>query len=164
MEQENPAPNGREMIDDFRLRGSRPWRRINAPLTKTGWRIQVVHDFDNRNSALSEGAALAVVVQAVPGNPHWKRVSTDCQRRLRQPWRGGGWHVPGASWCRTGGGGSGESDPGFFAAGAASGRVSRFTSQFTVNPPLAGRSLHSAPGGKAKCGRPGPGLSCSTWS
>ena len=28
LEQENPASNGREMIDDFRLRGSRPCRRM----------------------------------------------------------------------------------------------------------------------------------------
>ena len=37
-EQENPASNGREMIDDFRLRGSRTWRHIGGPLTKGGWR------------------------------------------------------------------------------------------------------------------------------
>ena len=35
-EQENPASNGREMIDDFRLRGSRTWRRTGGPLTKGG--------------------------------------------------------------------------------------------------------------------------------
>ena len=29
-EQENPASNGREVIDDFRLRGSSTWRRMNA--------------------------------------------------------------------------------------------------------------------------------------
>ena len=28
------------MIDDFRLRGSRTWRRIHAPLKKGGWRIR----------------------------------------------------------------------------------------------------------------------------
>jgi len=54
----------------------------------------VAHAFDHRNASLSEGKALAVVVQAVPGNPHWKRVGTDSPRRLRQPWRGGGWRVP----------------------------------------------------------------------
>ena len=37
-EQENPASNGREMIDDFRLRGSRTWRHMGGPLTKGGWR------------------------------------------------------------------------------------------------------------------------------
>ena len=80
-EQENPASNGREMIDDFRLRGSRTWRRMGGPLTRGGWRTEVAHvvahDFDNYKSALSEGEALAVVVQAVPGNPHWTRVGTD---------------------------------------------------------------------------------------
>ena len=37
-EQENPASNGREMIDHFRLRGSRTWRHMGGPLTKGGWR------------------------------------------------------------------------------------------------------------------------------
>ena len=37
-EQETPATNGRPMIDDFRFRGSRTWRRMHAPLTKAGWR------------------------------------------------------------------------------------------------------------------------------
>ncbi|MYC83094.1 MAG: hypothetical protein F4X19_13510 [Acidobacteria bacterium] len=97
-EQETPASNGRERIDDFRLRGSRTWRRRGVHLTKRGWRTevahQVAHAFDHRNASLSEGAALAVVVQAVPENPHWTRVGTDSPHRLRQPWRGGGWRVP----------------------------------------------------------------------
>ena len=76
-EQENLASNARDMIDDFRLPGSRTWRRKGDTATKGGWRIQVVHDCDNYKSALSEGEALAVVVQAVPGNPHWTRVGTD---------------------------------------------------------------------------------------
>ena len=76
-EQENPASNGREMIDDFRLRGSRPCRRMGGHLTRVGWRTQVVHAFDNHKTALSEGAALAVVVEAIPGNPHWTWVGTD---------------------------------------------------------------------------------------
>ena len=82
-EQENLASNGREMIDDFRLRGSRPCRRMGGPLSDGGWRMQVAHDFDNYKSALSEGKALAVLVQAVPGNPHWKRVGTDSPNPLR---------------------------------------------------------------------------------
>ena len=82
LEQENPVSNGREMIDDFRLPGSRPWRRMGGPVTKGGWRRQVVHDFDNYKSALSEGVALAVVVQAVPGNPHWTWVGTDSPNPL----------------------------------------------------------------------------------
>ena len=36
-EQEDPASNGRDMIDDFRLRGSRTWRRMGDHLTKGGW-------------------------------------------------------------------------------------------------------------------------------
>ena len=72
-EQENPASNGRGMIDDFRLRGSRPCRRMGGHLTKGGWRTEVAHKvarpFNNPNAPLSEGEALAVVVQAVPGKP-----------------------------------------------------------------------------------------------
>ena len=82
-EQENPTSNGREMIDDFRLPGSRTWRHMGGPVTKGGRRTQVVHDFDNYKSALSEGKALAVVVQAVPGNPHWTWVGTDPPIPLR---------------------------------------------------------------------------------
>ena len=85
--QENPVPKEREMIDDFRLWGSRRWRRMGGPLTRGGWRTEVAHvvahDFDNYKSALSEGKAPAVVVQAVPGNPHWKRVGTDSPNPLR---------------------------------------------------------------------------------
>ena len=44
---------------------------------------QVAHAFDNPNAPLSEGGALAVVVQAVPGNPHWKRVGADSSNPLR---------------------------------------------------------------------------------
>ena len=36
-ERENPASNGREMIDDFRLPGSRTWRRKGGPFTREGW-------------------------------------------------------------------------------------------------------------------------------
>ena len=44
---------------------------------------QPFHVFDNHNAFLSEGGALAVVVQAVPGNPHWKRFGTDSPSPLR---------------------------------------------------------------------------------
>ena len=50
--------------------GARRWRTEVAHV--------VAHDFDNYESALSEGEALAVVVHVVPGNPHWTRVDTDC--------------------------------------------------------------------------------------
>ena len=50
---------------------------------KGGVAHQVAHAIDNPNAPLSEGGALAVVVQAVPGNPHWKRVGTDSPNPLR---------------------------------------------------------------------------------
>ncbi len=80
-EQENPTSNGREMIDDFRLRGSRTCRGMDAPLRNEGWRTEVAHvvarPLNHPNAPLSEGKALPPVVQVVPGNPHWKRVGTD---------------------------------------------------------------------------------------
>ena len=86
-EQVNPASNGREMIEDFRLRGSRRCRHMGDTATKGGWRVEVghvvAHDFGNYKCALSEGIALAVVVQIVPGNPHWTRVGTDSLSPLR---------------------------------------------------------------------------------
>ena len=81
-EPERPTSNGREMIDDFRLRGSRTCRGMDAPLRNEGWRVGVAHEvarpFNNPNAPLSEGEVLPVVVQVVPGNPHWTRVGTDC--------------------------------------------------------------------------------------
>ena len=99
------------------------------------------HFFDRHNASLTEGGALAVVVGDFPETPHQTRDSTDFPRALRKsearlrlacppPSRRSGV----AHWRGAGGG----SDPPFLTAGAASGRVSRFTSQFTVNPPLGG--------------------------
>ena len=60
------AFDGREMIDDFRLRGSRTCRGMDAPLRNEGWRTEVAHvvarPFNNPNALLSEDQALAVVV------------------------------------------------------------------------------------------------------
>jgi len=68
-EAEMAALSGAGMIDDFRLRGSRRCRQTNAPPKKPRWRVQVARDFDNHNAFLSEGAALAVVVESFPGTP-----------------------------------------------------------------------------------------------
>ena len=45
---------------------------------------QVVHEIGNYKTALSEGAALAVVVEAIPGNPHRTGVGTDSPSPPRQ--------------------------------------------------------------------------------
>ena len=86
-DEETAASAGAGMIDNFRLRGSRTCRHMGGHLTNGGWRTEVVHevahDFDKHNAPLSEGKALAVVVQAVPGNPHWTRVGADCPKPLR---------------------------------------------------------------------------------
>ncbi len=65
-EQENPASNGRGRIDDFRLWGSRRWSRTNAPPKKPRWRTWVARNFIPPNAFLSEGGALAVVVESFP--------------------------------------------------------------------------------------------------
>ena len=137
-EQENPAAKGREMIDDFRLRGSRPCRHIHAPLKKGGWLIQAAHAFDNPNAPLSEGGALAVVVKCLRGKPDWTRVGTDCPHPLRQAWRGGAPRVPASPGAPHERGAGGESDPLFFAAGAAPGGGRWCTPKFTTSPPLWG--------------------------
>ena len=102
---------------------------------------QPFHDFVTRNAFLSEGGVLAVVVGDFHETPHRTRNDTDFPPPLRNsdarlrlactpPARRNG-----APHGRAAGG---ESDPGFLTAGAPSGRVGRFTSQFTVNPLLGG--------------------------
>ena len=113
---------------------------------------QPFHVFDSPNACLSEGGALAVVVQAVPGNPHWTQFGTDCQVRCGNPPCGaapGCPHLARRVVAPHGRGGSGGSDPRFLTASAAPGRVSRFTSQFTVNPPLGVAPSTMIPRGKA---------------
>ena len=139
---------------------------MGGPLTKGEWLTQaahqVAHAFGNRNASLSEGEALAVVVQVVAGNPHGTRVGADSPkpsavRRGVAPAS----RVHPLARCVVaphGRGGSGGSDPHVLTASAAPGRVSRFTSQFTVNPPLGVAPSTVIPGGKAieRCRGLGP--------
>jgi len=64
---------------------------------------QPFHVFDSHNAFLSEGGALAVVVEALPGKPCWRRVGTDSPRLLRQTWRGRALRVFASPARRTGG-------------------------------------------------------------
>ena len=123
---------------------------MGGHLSDGGWLTQVAHQvahaFDHPNAPLSEGGVLAVVVQVVPGKRDWKRVGKDSPNPL---WQSAVRRRPashGAAWRRTGGGGSGGSDPLIFAAGAprAGGKVAKPLDTF---PPLVfgGRSLHSDP-------------------
>ena len=82
-EREDPAPNGRERIDDFRLAGSRRWRRRGVRLTNVGPDTRAGHEFNDHNASLSEGEALAVVVERFSETPHRKRDNTDFPRPLR---------------------------------------------------------------------------------
>ena len=70
---ETATSNGTGMNDDFRLWGSRRWSRTNAPPKKPRWRTWVAPDFNHPNAFLSEGKALAVVVESFPETPHQTR-------------------------------------------------------------------------------------------
>ena len=72
-EQENAASNGRGMIADFRLWGSRRWSRTNAPPQKPRWRTGVARDFNHPNAFLSESGPLPAVVESFPERPHHPR-------------------------------------------------------------------------------------------
>ena len=52
------------MIDDFRLWGSRRWCRGGVRLTNVGPDTWAGHDLNYHNASLSEGEALAVVVES----------------------------------------------------------------------------------------------------
>ncbi len=82
-EQEDPASNGRAMIDDYRLAGSRTWRRRGVRLTNVGPDTRAGHDLNHHNASLSEGGVLAVVVERLSETPHRKRDNTDFPRPLR---------------------------------------------------------------------------------
>ena len=125
------------------------------------------HDFLTHDAFLSEGGAPRRCGRrlsrnaASEGGQHGFPASDVTQRSEAAPrasplaWRNGAPHERGAG---------GESDPRILTAGTASGRVSRFTSQFTVNPPPRGslspqcslreghRAGHEVGAGKAKPG------------
>ena len=82
--QQSPVSNGRGMIVDSRLWGSRQCRRMGEYSTETRLFTGVAHTHDNHNASLSEGGALAAVVSVLPGKPYWKRVGTDSPRLMRQ--------------------------------------------------------------------------------
>ena len=130
-------------------RGSRTWRRMGVHLTKRGWLTEVAHAFDHHNASLSEGEPLTAVVGALAGKLYWRRVGTDSRVGCttvarRRP------ACPRVARCAApGGGGSGGSDPGFFAAGAAPGRGRWCTSKFTISPPRRVAPSTVIPGGKA---------------
>ena len=114
---------------------------------------QPFHDSDTHNAFLSEGGALAGVVGDFHETPHRTRDNMDFPRPMRQSETR--LRLPCPPLARRNGapherGAGGESDPHVLTASAASERVSRFTSQFTVNPLLGGsRSHHHDPYGKA---------------
>ena len=151
-EQETPAFDGRRMIDDFRLWGSRTWRRMGG--TATAWRYSP--------SRFTFSTARTPFSQRVEPSPLWSRLWKETRigrglTRIPQV-RCGNAPCGAAPRCPRLAqrvvapherGAGGESDPRFLTASAASGRVSRFTSQFTANPPFGGRSHHRDPFGKA---------------
>ena len=140
------------MIDDFRLWGSSRCRRMGE--TATTWQCSPSRfTFSTTPTLLSQRAfPLAAVVGDFPETPHWTRNDKHFPRPLRK--NEARLRLAGPPTVRRNGapherGDGGESDPHFFVAGAPSERVSRFTSQFTVNPLHGGRSHHRDPSGKA---------------
>ena len=150
--QEDPASNARERIDDFRLAGSRTWRRRGGHLANGGRRTyvahQVAHAHDHHNASLSEdgaprGCGRGFAWKALL-DKGWHRFPA----RLRQPWRG--WirsvqaprrFPPRASHTRPGG-----ERPPHFCRWCATGQGRWCTPKFTISPPrFWGRSLHSDP-------------------
>ena len=154
-EEKTAASAGAGSIDDFRLRGSRTWRRMGGPLTRGGWRTGVAHvvayDFDNYKSALSQGEALAVVVQVVSGNPYWTRVGTDSPESYGvKPRAAPASRVHPPRTARRGATREGEevegATPPFWPLVRRRGGVSGPPFGPPLTPPLrGGRSLHSDP-------------------
>jgi len=109
--------------------------------TETRLFIRVVHALDNHNASLSEGGALAVVVEEFPETPHQTRDKTDFPRLMRPSEaraaprasplgrRGGAPHKRGAG---------GGSDPHILAADAPRGRGRLFMPLFIFFPCLWG--------------------------
>ena len=121
--------------------------------TETRLFTWVVHDFDNYESALSEGGALAVVVPGFPPTPHQTRDNTEFPRMMGQnearlcpvrPPR------PAGAARRTRGGDGGGSDPILLAADAPRGRGRLFMPLFILFPlPLGVAPTNVIPCGKA---------------
>ncbi len=147
-EQEDPASNGRERIDDFRLAGSRTWRRRGVRLTNVGPDTLAGHEFNDHNASLSEGEALAVVVERFSETPHRKRDNTDFPRPLRpsEARLRLGWPPPaGCGDVAQERGAGGGSDPGLFAADAPREGARPDRPPDTLPPSFRGRSHHSDP-------------------
>ena len=151
-EQQDPSLNEREMIDSFRLWGSSRCRRMGE--TAIAWRCSPGRfTFSTTTTPFSQraepsplwsrlcretriGRSLARIAQVRCGNPPCG-AAPGCPRLARRV------------VAPHGRGGSGGSDPCVLTASAAPGRVSRFTSQFTVNPPLGVAPSTVIPRGKA---------------
>ena len=137
------------MIDDFRLRGARTWRRRGGHLTKGGWRTQVAHQvahaFANHNASLSKGEP----------SPLWSRLCAGIRigrglARLPHVGRDNrGGAAPGVSppgpVRRTWRGRKWRERPGLFAADAPQEGARPDRPPDTLPPSFRGRSLHSDP-------------------
>jgi hypothetical protein len=136
------------MIDDIRLSGPLQWRRRGGPLSKEGGPLKWA-TFPAPTTPFSQRAEPSPLwLETSPkrrirrGTTRMTRVRCERAQCVRRP------PSPGASWRRTGGGGSGESAPGFFGAGAPPGRGKWATLKATIYPPLFGVALTTViPGG-----------------
>ena len=148
-ERETPASDGRKRIDDFRLAGSRTWRRRGVHLSEGG--------VTPKGDMIVTPAML--LSQRAEPSPLWSRLCPEtrigqglariARAGCNQAKRGCASRVPllaRRNGAPHGRGEGGESDPGFFGAGAprAGVKVDRGPDTFT---PLVfgGRSHHSDP-------------------
>ena len=149
-EQETPASDGRERIDDFRLAGSRTWRRRVATLQTGGgarrWRTRWL-TLVTTATLLSQrakpsplwsrlcpetriGRRLARIARVGCDNRGGAAAGVSRRRPLRRAWRRRKWRERPHHfwrWCATG-----------------QGEVARMKIR-TISPPRWGRSLHSDP-------------------
>ena len=125
MEEETPAWNGREVIDDFRLGGQGRGVVWVATLQRGGgspkWLTQVAHAVDHHNASLSEGPSsllwsgpcleslmghrLARIPRIGCDNCGGAAAGVSPRRPMRRAWRGRKWRErPRVSWrwCATG--------------------------------------------------------------
>ena len=170
-EQENPASNGREMIDDFRLRGSRTWRRMGGHLTKGGWltrwltrwrtllttptllsqRAKSSPSWSRLCPETRIGSGLARILRILCGKAHCG-AAPGCPRLARRVVAP---HGRGRKWR--------ERPPPFSALVRHRGGVSGPPFGPPLNPPLGGVAPSTLiPAGRLKWESPGPGLYDST--
>ena len=153
-EQEDPLSDGLEMIDDSRLRGSRPCRHMGGHLTNGVWRTEVAHvvarHFKQTPTLHSQRAQPSTLWCRLYLEVRIGRGLTRIARVLGvKPRAVSAACVPashGASWRRTGGGRKWRERPRVFCRWCGTGQGEVVHAKIHHLPsPFRGRSLHSDP-------------------